>query len=115
MHVKYKLLMFIPVFMLIGCNNENKCIVKQVSDNKIYVKDIDTGTDKILVMNTRYDHLTYVYPNDTITFFADKHGGNAEWFYRHNTVVKIPDDGYLLLNGKVLNYRQYYTFYKNTR
>ena len=112
-HAKYKLFMLIPLFALVGCNNENKCVVKQVSDNKIYVDDIDTGETKVLVMNTRYDHLMYVYPNDTITFFADKRGG--ERFYKDNEVIQIPDNGHLLLDSDTLNHRQYRRFYKNTR
>lgn len=105
MHIKYKLLVFLPLFLLIGCNNKNKCIVKQVSDNKIYVRDIHTGTTKVLVMNTRWDHLTYVLPKDTIDFFANN------GVYKQSAVVQIPQDGHLLLNGDSLQVRQHRYYY----
>ena len=110
-HAKYKLFMLIPLFALVGCNNENKCVVKQVSDNKIYVDDIDTGETKVLIMNTRYDHLAFVFPKDTISFFAVNQTGNAEHFYKKHNVINIPEDGYLQLNGDTLNIRQNRAFY----
>ena len=101
MKAKYKLLAVVPFIMMTGCKREYSAVVKDVSDNKIWVTDTESNTDKIFVLNTRYDHLNYVYPGDTLEYVLKKH-----YWHKHKFVVNIPEYGHLCLDKDSLNVRQ---------
>ncbi len=93
MKTKYKLFAIMPLFMMTGCYKEHKSVVKEVSENKVLVKDIATGNDKIFVFDSSFckrnltDMIPYVLPGDTATYHLDPNESD-DWYYRRN-VIKV--------------------------
>ena len=112
-NVKYKLLMTIPLFMLMGCSRHYKnhwCVVQNVSSNKIQVKDIKKNKDKIIEVNTvSQQYLKFVCPKDTIVFST--RNSRTENLYNTHSVVYAPAHGYVCVNGDSLDARQDRLFY----
>lgn len=116
MKTNYKLLIFIPLMFTCGDNMHQsvyggKFVVRTVKNNKIFAKSIKDGTDKTFVTNTRIcDHLTYVFPGDTIEYFNKERFSSST-----NRIINVPNAGYLKFNSDSLEVRQNRRFYANTR
>lgn len=107
--MKYRLVAFIPLFVLMGCNKEHKAVVQNIARNEVFIKDLETNENKKLVMNTEYGHLEFVAPKDTVTFFA------TNCVYNHSALINIPADGYLMVDKDSLEIRQRRKYYKGTK
>ena len=102
MKTKSALLMFVPVVMLTACHKEYPYVVQRVDNNKITVKD--SGKSKTFVVNaSRYDHLAYVYPGDTIEYCVN---GLVQNLFHGKKMVSVPESGYLKFNKDSLDVRQ---------
>ena len=112
MRAKYKLLFFVPLIMSVGCNREHKMVVQKVVDNKIVAKDTNSGKNQVIVMNTRYEHLAYVYSGDTIEYIATRPCLDV---FRNTKRIDIPDVGYLKFDKDSLMVRQDRRFFQNTK
>ncbi len=99
--MKYKLVVFVPLFVLIGCEHKHTCLVRNVHKNEIYAYDIESGKNKTFVYHGRYDHFEYIYPGDTFECIS-----NNRFEYKYNTVIDIPYMGHLMTNIDSLNARQ---------
>lgn len=108
--MKYKLVVFVPLLVLMGCSHKHTCIVRNVTKNEIYARDLESGTDKVFVYHDRCDHLEFIYPGDTFECVS-----NNAFTYKQSTVIDVPRMGYLMTNIDSLNARQDRKWHENLK
>ena len=91
MKAKYKLFAFVPLMMMTSCMKEFKTVVKDVSENKVLVKDVKTGDDKIFVFDsisckqTLKNEIPFVCSGDTATYRLDPTVSD-KWYYNVSVI-----------------------------
>ena len=88
MKIKYKLLAFVPVIMMSGCDYEAQVVVKEKSNNTLLVKDVESGKDKVIISTEKFNKsLEYVVPGDTIVCVSSS-DPDGRW-YKNQQVINL--------------------------